>query len=1143
MQELNTPSSEQNLDSDTSNSKLDQQNKLVLLNLGCGTDIREEFINIDLIPANENVTYGDITELEYEEESVDGILALHILQCFPLQEVELVISELYSILKDGSELVVSVPSISLAAEEFSFENWSATKFNNFIFGEQTNEGNFYLSSYDVQTLRNCFEGTPFIILSIEEDLTELSIILRAIKPVKEPSSKIKLYIEDSEDDDIPYDDSTFESNWDEEDFDEDDIDQLEDINDSEIIVDENYEREIEAEIELFKQQINEIEEEFSEIIRIDNEDEILYGNEINSDDEDDFNDDIEIIQAINDEIDLDIDFDFDFDEELDEEETVVTEELNEDPNTFPIDFEPKIPSKEPEEFDEDDIELDLEDLIGEEIEFDVDEEIDIDDNLSDDFEIEILDIDTEFEEEFDEENEENEEVEDSMSDEEYSKVLAGISIPSSSSDLSLEIPISQENAEDEISFPIDGVFSETKSDEESIFEDFPSLEEDSSTPLEDSNTFQTPTDVISSDISETEEELDVELGFLLDQSIVEDDTNKIDFAFPSSIEPEETKIPEKQLNIFWDGSQFTYHSLALINREHCYNILRSGVADVTILPYEEDTFEPEGEKFELLKSADIRYKQEWNATSNGLPNVLIRHTWPPKTDAPTNTKWIIIQPWEFSEIRTDFVDIFQRADEVWVPSHFVRNVYVKAGISPDKVQVIPNGINPKLFSPLGELYPLDTQKQCKFLFVGGTIYRKGIDVLLQSYVSTFTKEDSVSLVIKDMGGDSFYKGQTAQTLIKEIQQNPEAPEIIYIDDQLSEEEMASLYRCCTVFVSPYRGEGFSLPTLEAMASGLPVIVTQGGPTDEYVTEDCGWIIPSTQTSIGNRFGNYDLTGNAFVLEPDRDALSDALLRSFAFPNECIQKGLNGSLIARTQLTWNIATMKALKRLDVLYNTTMANDAADVLQDTFDSSTIFAQAEVAFREKDFDTAIELYNNVYTIRGISAKLALLGVHRLAMIGIHDNEIEFVEDCLVKADEFVLDHPDTLYLKASLLALKQQWVEASEILTTLIENWDSYRFISIIGIRLTNLLCAAGNAIYYGSSDLEDRTEEVSAAHQLYSASLKDDPDNAEACYGTALCFYEFGLLNDAKKMAEWALQLSPDFTAATDLLQIIENESLS
>ena len=1129
---------------------------LVLLNLGCGADIREGYTNIDIIPLNDSVLSCDVRELDFEDGTIDGMLALNILQCFPMQEIPQILSDWYALMNEGAEIVVSVPSLSLAAEEYSFENWSATKFNTFLFGEQTNEGNFHLSAFDITSLRNCFEQSPFVILSVEEDLSELSIILRAIKPVHEQSSPIKLFIEEAHDDDIEEDDDDIHSEWDEEDYDDDDMEQPDDFYDDEIIVDENFEREIEAEIELFKNQINEIEEEFSEIIRNDieenqstdaqNDDEIVSleididdsdNEEIEEisnldtllseieidDDDDDLLEDVDIIQSINEDIELDEELESEFDE-ITDIETKTVEETVEETETLPLEFDDIIL----EEGIEEDEEVVTND---EEILFEDEEEIVEEDTPEEEFDIDIIDLNEE-EELFDLEEEteslesevneisleENEEESIEMTDEEYANAVNSISIPSATQEFSLEIPLSNDDE---------------------LFDDFPEIEEEP-TVTETPSIIETAFSDDTSDDVDTFEDLDVELDQLLEQSIV-DDEPKIDFAFPSPIEQTTpVKSVDKQLNIFWEGSQFTYHSLALINREHCFNLLRTGVADVTILPYEEDTFEPEGEKFEALKNVDIRYKQEWETTTSGLPTVLIRHTWPPRTDAPSNSKWIVMQPWEFSELRSDFVDVFQRADEVWVPSHFVRNIYVKAGISADKVQVIPNGVNPQLFTPLGDAYPLETTKQCRFLFVGGTIYRKGIDVLLQSYVATFSKEDSVTLVIKDLGGDSFYKGQTAQNLIKEIQQNPDAPEIIYIDEKLTEEEMASLYRACSVFVSPYRGEGFSLPTLEAMSSGLPVIVTQGGPTDEYVNEDCGWLIPSTHTYIGNRFGNYDLTGNAFVLEPDKEALADAMLRAYAFPYECVQKGLNGSIVARTQLTWNLSTMKALKRLDVIYNTTMADYAADVLQDIPDSSTIFAQAEVAFRAKDFDIAIELYNTVYTIRGISPKLALLGVHRLAMIGLLDQEIEFVEDCLTKADEFVQDHPDTLYIKASLLALQQQWVEASEILNTLIENWDTYRYQSLIGIRLTNLLCAAGNAVYYGSSELDDRTEEVAAAHQLYSASLKDDPDNAEACYGAALCFNEFGLLSDAKKMLEWAIQLSPEFTAAADLLTIINND---
>jgi len=104
-------------------------------------------------------------------------------------------------------------------------------------------------------------------------------------------------------------------------------------------------------------------------------------------------------------------------------------------------------------------------------------------------------------------------------------------------------------------------------------------------------------------------------------------------------------------------------------------------------------------------------------------------------------------------------------------------------------------------------------------------------------LASFKAEDDVCLVIKDMGNNTSYKGQTAEQLIKQVQNNPNAPEIEYITDDLTEEQIASLYRSCNIFVSTYRGEGFSLPTLEAMASGLSVIVTRGGSTDDFTTEE------------------------------------------------------------------------------------------------------------------------------------------------------------------------------------------------------------------------------------------------------------------------------------------------------------------
>jgi glycosyltransferase involved in cell wall biosynthesis len=54
----------------------------------------------------------------------------------------------------------------------------------------------------------------------------------------------------------------------------------------------------------------------------------------------------------------------------------------------------------------------------------------------------------------------------------------------------------------------------------------------------------------------------------------------------------------------------------------------------------------------------------------------------------------------------------------------------------------------------------------------------------------------------------------------------------YVDDEM----LAGLYANAALFVLPSQDEGFGLPTLEAMASGTPVIISDGGALPEVVGE-------------------------------------------------------------------------------------------------------------------------------------------------------------------------------------------------------------------------------------------------------------------------------------------------------------------
>jgi glycosyl transferase family 1/glycosyl transferase family 4 len=238
---------------------------------------------------------------------------------------------------------------------------------------------------------------------------------------------------------------------------------------------------------------------------------------------------------------------------------------------------------------------------------------------------------------------------------------------------------------------------------------------------------------------------------------------------------------------------------------------------------------------------------------------------------------VLILPWEYGAPPREWVDqVNARVDRVWVPSEYVRRGYVEAGMPPGVVEVVPNGVDLERFSPEGPRRELPGEADCTFLFVGGSIWRKGVDLLIAAWAEAFGRGDRVRLVIKDFGTDTHYRGQTAGTQIEELIARDDVAQVVYMDDDLSPHELAELYRACDVFVTPYRGEGFCLPALEAMACGLPVIHNGSGPTGEFVPADGGWAVPAERAPLREGAQLPELAGPGYVHEVDPDALVQAL---------------------------------------------------------------------------------------------------------------------------------------------------------------------------------------------------------------------------------------------------------------------------
>jgi glycosyltransferase involved in cell wall biosynthesis len=85
----------------------------------------------------------------------------------------------------------------------------------------------------------------------------------------------------------------------------------------------------------------------------------------------------------------------------------------------------------------------------------------------------------------------------------------------------------------------------------------------------------------------------------------------------------------------------------------------------------------------------------------------------------------------------------------------VRTVYERSGIPRDMIRVIPWGVDPTILNPNAPPWHLPTEKKFKFLYVGGTIARKGFDLLFESFCDEFGPNDDVCLVVKDVGTATF----------------------------------------------------------------------------------------------------------------------------------------------------------------------------------------------------------------------------------------------------------------------------------------------------------------------------------------------------------------------------------------------------
>jgi len=100
----------------------DLKSELIKLNLGCGDKILDGYINIDVVESRAGVKPDVICDLhdlsKFQSNSVDEILAVHVVEHFWQWEVTDILKEWIRVLKPGGKLILECPNLISAAEEF-----------------------------------------------------------------------------------------------------------------------------------------------------------------------------------------------------------------------------------------------------------------------------------------------------------------------------------------------------------------------------------------------------------------------------------------------------------------------------------------------------------------------------------------------------------------------------------------------------------------------------------------------------------------------------------------------------------------------------------------------------------------------------------------------------------------------------------------------------------------------------------------------------------------------------------------------------------------------------------------------------------------------------------------------------------------
>lgn len=192
---------------------------------------------------------------------------------------------------------------------------------------------------------------------------------------------------------------------------------------------------------------------------------------------------------------------------------------------------------------------------------------------------------------------------------------------------------------------------------------------------------------------------------------------------------------------------------------------------------------------------------------------------------------ILAVPWLVADgYIANYQEVLNELPLILVTSNWVKEMYVRDGIHPDNIEVLPVGIDTESFKPLDKNNPKIVAvrealgiapDQVMILTVGGDAASKGAQEVMQALAIIDTKAPDWKYVCKVWPQPRTIVQNMLDLKMAEslgLEKN-----VTYATNTVSRNFMPYLIGACDIYAAPSRLEGFGMPQVEAGACGKPVI--------------------------------------------------------------------------------------------------------------------------------------------------------------------------------------------------------------------------------------------------------------------------------------------------------------------------------